>query len=212
LIRSQTIEAEVNQYRQLLEGSEQKVGLRQLIHMPHGTSEISLAHRPRTPSPSVQSSQFVSTGFVRSSCTHQNSTSETSYVTAPFSLSTANTTQTYSTVNLPQSSLIPTEYDTDNDQSQNVQFISGHPSRLMSETDATTVVTMAIDQEPVLILPNNDSLDQNDTVIEISIDTSIADGWCLGVIFLILKHVDFRSSQSNITICADEYRSSYWLR
>ena len=73
--------------------------------------------------------------------------------------------------------LIQHDYDTDNDQSQTIQYVSGRSSRLGSETDTTPTVLTPTNQESLPPFPAIDHVDPNETIIEIPIDsTSHSDG------------------------------------
>ncbi|CAF0900909.1 unnamed protein product [Adineta ricciae] len=189
LVRQPTIEAEVNKYRQLLEGSDQQLGLRQLIHMPNKIEHSPSINRPTTPSyplsPLVQRSpspinklESVSALLLIPSHTRQNSNSEASYETAPISQSSTPTTnnQQYLTFESVNDKLSHTDYDTDNDQSQTIQYMSGRSSRLTSTTDSTPLAMTPTNQESLPPLPFTDLTNQNETIVEISFDTSQAEG------------------------------------
>ncbi|CAF0961402.1 unnamed protein product [Adineta ricciae] len=189
LVLQPTIEAEVNKYRQLLEGSDQQLGLRQLIHMPNKIEHSPSINRPTTPPypppPLVQRSpspmnklESVSALLLIPSRTRQNSNSEASYETAPISQSSTPTTnnQQYLTFESVNDKLSHTDYDTDNDQSQTIQYMSGRSSRLTSTTDSTPLAMTPTNQESLPPLPFTDLANQNETIVEISFDTSQAEG------------------------------------
>ena len=192
------IEAEVNKYRQLLEGSDRQIGLRQLIHVPNKLDRFS---RPTTPIHQSQSTSPLPR------LTRQNSTSENSYETALISQSSPSTSTTtnqqYLTFDSANEKLFHSDYDTDNDQSQTIQYMSGRSSRLTSETDTTPTVLTPTDQESLPSLPAKELIDQNETIVEITIDTSHTEGekrianlrWSIN---------PFRDDQSNITIYPHE--------
>lgn len=177
-----TIENEVNKYRQLLEGSDQQIGLRQLINISSKLDRITPNHRPTTPPPPsspIHKSDSSSTLLVRPSLTRENSLSENSYETALISQLSTNTTtnnQPYVTIDSPNEKLFHSDYDTDNDQSQTIQYMSGRSSRLTSETDATPTVLTPVDQESLPPLPPTESMIHDETIVEISIDTTHNEG------------------------------------
>ena len=182
LLRQPKIEDEVNKYRQLLEGSDQQIGLRQLINISSKIDRIAPIHRPTTPSPSpppIHKSESASTLLVRPSFTRENSLSENSYETALISQSSTNTTtnnQPFVTLDSANEKFFHSDYDTDNDQSQTIQYMSGRSSRLMSESETTPTVLTPVDRESLPPLPPMDSVNQNETIVEISIDTSHNEG------------------------------------
>ena len=73
--------------------------------------------------------------------------------------------------------LIHHEYDTDNDQSTTIQYVSGRSSRLGSETDTAASVVTPTNQESLSAFPAVEHVDPNETIIEIPIETiSHSDG------------------------------------
>ena len=180
LLRQPTLENEVNKYRQLLEGSDHQIGLRQLINISSKIDRIAPIHRPTTPPPSsMQKSDSASTLLVRPSLTRENSFSENSYETALISQSSANTTtnnQPFLTLDSANEKLFHSDYDTDNDQSQTIQYMSGRSSRLMSENEATPTILTPVDRESLPPLPTTESINHDETIVEISIDTSHTEG------------------------------------
>ncbi|CAF4779999.1 unnamed protein product, partial [Rotaria sp. Silwood1] len=200
LIRQATIEDEVNKYRQLLEGSNQQIGLRQLIHMSNTIDRCSSINHSTISS--INKSEPASTILLLKSRTRQNSTSETSYVTAPISTTTTITNQQYLTLDTVNEKLFQNDYDTDNDQSQTIQSISGRNSRLISETDLTTTV---INQES---LPSTDFIKQNETIHEIPIETSHTDDPINQTLpFIPMNVVSHADIDENKTIISDEQQS-----
>lgn len=177
LLRQPTLEDEVNKYRQLLEGSDHQIGLRQLIKFSSKIDRIVPVHRSTTPPPSSMSkSDSTSTLLVRPSLTRENSFSENSYATALISQASVETTtnnQPFLTLNSANEKSFHSDYDTDNDQSQTIQYMSGRSSRLMSETETTPTVLTPVDRES---LPPIGSINQDETIVEISIDTSHMEG------------------------------------
>ncbi len=171
--RRSTIDDEVNKYRQLLEGSDQQIGLRQLINMSNKIDCFLPIHRPTTP---IHKSESASTLPL---LTRQNSISENSYQTALISQSSTSTTTTnqqYLTLDSVNDKLFHSDYDTDNDQSQTIQYMSGRSSRLTSETDTTPTVLTPTDQESLPSLPTDELINHNETIVEITIDTSNTEG------------------------------------
>lgn len=140
----------------MLEGSEQQKGLRQLVSLSSKIDRLSPI--PHSSVLSTNKSESVSTILTR-----RNSTSETSYTTAP-ALSTTTTNQQYVTFNSANEKLVQNDYDTDNDQSQTIQCVSGRTSRLISETDLTST-----NQD---LLQATDSMKYDETINEISIIVS----------------------------------------
>jgi hypothetical protein len=173
VIRQSNVDDEVNKYRQLLEGSDQQIGLRQLINISNKLDRFLPISRPMTP---IHKSESVST---LPRLTRQNSISENSYETAlisPSSTNTNTTNQQYLTLDSMNEKLFHSDYDTDNDQSQTIQYMSGRSSRLTSETDTTPTVLTPTDQESLPPLPPNELINQNETIVEITIDTSHTEG------------------------------------
>jgi hypothetical protein len=88
--------------------------------------------------------------------------------------------------------------------------MSGRSSRLMSETDTTPTTMTPTDQESLPPLPPTEFINTDETIVEISIDTSHTDGNYtienLNKIFVLLSIC--RANKSNITIYNDEYRVS----
>ena len=170
----------MNKYRQLLEGSDQQIGLRQLINLSNKIDRFIPLHRPTTPPPpSIHKSESASTLPLLPSLTRQNSISDNSYETALISQSSTNTittNQPYLTLDSANEKFFHSDYDTDNDQSQTVQYMSGRSSRLTSETDATPTALTPTDQESLPLLPSTKIIDHDETIVEISIDTSNIDG------------------------------------
>jgi hypothetical protein len=72
--------------------------------------------------------------------------------------------------------LFHSDYDTDNDQSQTIQYMSGRSSRLISETDTTPTTMTPTDQETLPPLPPINFINQDETIVEIPIETSHTDG------------------------------------
>ena len=143
-------------------------------------------HRPTTPtpppsSPLIYKSESSSTLLLLPSRTRQNSVSENSYETAPISRSSTSTTtnQQYITLDSVNDKLFHTDYDTDNDQSQTIQYMSGRSSRLISETDTTPTAMTPTNQESLPPFPSTDFINHDETIVEISIDTSHTDGKCI---------------------------------
>jgi len=56
--------------------------------------------------------------------------------------------------------------------------MSGRSSRLISETDTTPTAMTPTDQESLPPFPSTDFINHDETVVEISIDTSYTDGKC----------------------------------
>jgi hypothetical protein len=161
----------VDKYRQLLEGSDRQIGLRQLLSIPNKLDRFVPIDRPITP---IHKSESAST-FPR--LTRQNSTSENSYQTALISQSSTNTTnQQFLTLDSANDKLFHSDYDTDNDQSQTIQYMSGRSSRLTSETDTTPTILTPTDQESLPPMPPDELINHNETIIEISIDVSHTEG------------------------------------
>ncbi|CAF0812164.1 unnamed protein product [Adineta steineri] len=191
-IRQPILQPEVNKYRQLLEGSDQQKGLRQLINILNEPGRYLPINRSTTPPPSppppllppapMKRSQTISILFDLPSLTRQNSISEASYETAPVSqitTPTATTTnnQQYLTFNSVNDKLSHHDYDTDNDQSQTIQYLSGRSSRLTSATDTTPLAmtpraTTPTNQES---LSSNEYINHDETIVEVPIDISHTD-------------------------------------
>lgn len=152
--------------------------------MPNKIDRFLPISRPTTPPPPpspVNKSEPTPTLLLLPSLTRQNSISENSYDTAPISQSSTTTTTTnnqqYLTLDSVNDKIFHSDYDTDNDQSQTIQYMSGRSSRLISETDTTTPTAMTpADQESLPPLPPDESINHDQTVIEITIDTSHTDG------------------------------------
>ena len=115
---------------------------------------------------SINKSESISNISLLLSCTRQNSTNETAQ------LSTTNTNQQYLTVDL----INDNDLDTDNDQSQTIQYKSEHNTRLISETDVTSTIITIINDE---LLPSIDSNKHDETIIEIPIDTNCTNDKCI---------------------------------
>ena len=188
-MRQPTLDAEMNKYRQLLEGTDQQLGLRQLIHMSNKIEPFPSVNRPTTPPPpppaplplpppskAQSASAFL---FLLPARTRQNSTSDISYETAPISRSPTPTTnihnQPYLTFDSADDKLSHTDYDTDNDQSQTVQYMSGRSSRLTSATDTTPTTLTPTNQESLPPLPFTDLSHHEETIVEISMENSHTD-------------------------------------
>ncbi len=205
----------MNKYRQLLEGSDQQIGLRQLINISNKIDRFAPINRPTTPPPPpptpINKSESAST-LLLPSLTRQNSISETSYETAPISRSSTTTTanQQYLTLDSVNDKLFHSDYDTDNDQSQTIQYMSGRSSRLTSETDTTPTAMTPTNQESLPPLPPPEFINHDETIVEIPIETSYTDSnytiakFRSNLCFLI----QFSSNQSNVTIYTDEYHTS----
>jgi hypothetical protein len=177
--------------------------------MSNQIDRFSPIHRPTTPPPPpppINKSQSAST-LLLPSLTRQNSISETSYATAPISQSSTTNNQQYLTLDSFNDKLFHSDYDTDNDQSQTIQYMSGRSSRLMSETDTTPTTMTPTDQESLPPLPPTEFINHDETIVEISIDTSHTDGNYMIENFksnfcIIIK---YRANKSNVTIYTDEY-------
>ncbi|UJR28051.1 hypothetical protein I4U23_009307 [Adineta vaga] len=222
-IRQPTIEAEVNKYRQLLEGSDQQIGLRQIVHMSNKIEHFPSINRPttpppppsvfqRSPSPVNRLESASSLLLLLPSRTRQNSLSEASYETAPISQSSTPTTTTnnqkYLTLNSVNDQLSHTDYDTDNDQSQTIQYMSGRSSRLTSATDTTPLAMTPTNQESLPSLPMTDLINQNETIMEISIDTSQTEGVINQTLpFITMNTVSLTDTGENKTMVSDEQQS-----
>jgi hypothetical protein len=130
----------------------------------------------------MNKSESVSTLLLLPSRTRQNSISETSYETAPISqssattITTTTTNQQYLTLESVNDKLFHSDYDTDNDQSQTIQYMSGRSSRLISETDTTPTAMTPTDQELLPPLPPAEFINHDETIVEIPIDISHTDG------------------------------------
>ena len=181
LNQSTTLEFEVNKYRQLLEGTDKQIGLRQLVHMPTKPLErYSPINLPKTPPPtvSIDKSESIFTPLILQSLTRENSTSETSYGTALISPSSSitssatTTNQQYLTFESANEKNSLSDYDTDNDQSQTIQNMSGRSSRLTSQSDTTPLAMTPNDQETLPPLPTKDSINLDATIVEIPINSS----------------------------------------
>lgn len=184
----------MNKYRQLLEGSEQEIGLRQLIHLPSSIEQARPLSRPTTPPPprppptppptrpsALLPPQPPPTTTLlaiqqQQPRTRQYSTSETSFDTAPASHVTSVSNPSYGTLHSAPNPIVTHEYDTDNDQSQTTPFASGRQSRIISETDVTPKATTPTHQEFLPSFPTPDNLDTNETIVEIPIETSLNEG------------------------------------
>ncbi|CAF4659241.1 unnamed protein product, partial [Rotaria sp. Silwood2] len=198
LVCRSTIEDEVNKYRQLLEGSEQQIGLRQLINMSNKIDHFSPINHSTISS--INKFEPAPTVLLVKSRTRQNSTSETSYATAPISTTTTTTNQQYLTLDSVNEKLFQNDYDTDNDQSQTIQYISGCNSRLISETDLKTA-----NQES---LPPTDFIKHNETINEIHIDTSHTDSPINQTLpFIPMNIVSEVDTDDNKIITSDEQQS-----
>ncbi|CAF0860150.1 unnamed protein product [Rotaria sordida] len=196
LIRQSTIADEVNKYSQLLEGSDQQIGLRQLINMSNKIDYFSPINYSTIPP--INKFEPVSTVLLVKSRTRQNSTSETSYETAHISTTTTN--QQYLTLDSVNEKVFQNDYDTDNDQSQTIQYISGRNSRLISETDLTTT-----NQESK---PPTDVIKHNETIDEIPIDISHTEGLINQTLpFIPMNIISQVDIDENKSIISDEHQS-----
>lgn len=193
LNQSTTLEFEVNKYRQLLEGTDKQIGLRQLVHMPTKPLErYSPINLPKTPPPtvSIDKSESIFTPLILPSLTRENSTSETSYGTALISPSSSitssatTTNQQYLTFESANEKNSLSDYDTDNDQSQTIQYMSGRSSRLTSQSDTTPLAMTPNDQETLPPLPTKDSINLDETIIEIPINSSHIEGKSIFSLFV----------------------------
>jgi hypothetical protein len=169
--------------------------------------------RPTTPPPSppIHKSESASTLPLLSSRTRQNSASEASYETALISQSSTTTTtnQQYLTLDSVNDKLYHSDYDTDNDQSLTIQYMSGRSSRLISETDTTPTALTPTNQESLPPLPPIDLINHDETIVEISIDISHTDGiFTIENLHKISIIISCRSNKSNITIHTNEYYNS----
>lgn len=179
MIRSQTLRDEVDKYRQLLEGSDHRVGLRQLIGISRSIEQQSTNARPRTPPPRPPTYPPITGEYfslsndhrsVRPSSTRHNSNSETSFETAPISANT--TTQQYVSIQSISDPVLSTDNDTDHDRSQTIQCVSGRSSRIMSETDVVISEETMINEDTLPPLPPKEYLNPTENSVEIPIVTS----------------------------------------
>jgi len=178
--------------------------------MSNKIDRFSPINRPTTPPPPPINKSESTATLLLPSLTRQNSISEISYQTAPISQTSTTNNQQYLTLDSVNDKLFHSDYDTDNDQSQTIQYMSGRSSRLMSETDTTPTTMTPTDQESLPPLPPTEFINSDETIVEISIDQSHTDGNYtienLNKIFVLLSIC--RANKSNITIYNDEYRVS----
>lgn len=135
-IRCQTLKDEVDKYRRLLEGSEEQVGLKQLVEVGYRNEENPSSIAEKT-----------SRRFIKS---RENSNSETSFDTAP--VTSVTTTQQYLTMNSIIESGLASDGETQNDRT-----LSARTSRLNSETD---IFTTKIEEIPMPPIPPREFLDE----------------------------------------------------